>query len=126
MFTLMERKSPELFRDQFPYSEVPKILFNEKVINPSPPRKIWITDTTFRDGQQARPPDAPQQIIDIYSMLHRLGGPKGIIRQCEFFLYSQRDRKAAPTAPSLRSNFMERFLLRLTSESVRLARTRTD
>lgn len=25
---------------------------------------------------------------------HRLGGPKGIIRQCEFFLYSKKDRDA--------------------------------
>ncbi len=93
-YALVERKTPELFRDQFPYSEVPNILFDGKVINPAPPREIWITDTTFRDGQQARPPYTPQQIIDIYSMFHRLGGPKGTIRQCEFFLYSQRDRKA--------------------------------
>ncbi len=27
--------------------------------------------------------------------MHRLGGPKGIIRQCEFFLYSEKDRAAA-------------------------------
>jgi len=93
-FLLKDRKTPELFRDQFPYSQVPKILFDGTIITPSPPKDIWITDTTFRDGQQARPPYTPRQIIDIYSMLHRLGGPKGIIRQCEFFLYSQRDQKA--------------------------------
>jgi isopropylmalate/homocitrate/citramalate synthase len=27
-------------------------------------------------------------------MLHRLGGPRGLIRQCEFFLYSDRDKEA--------------------------------
>ncbi len=91
---LVDRKTPELFRDQFPYDQVPKILFDGKIIPPCPPDDIWITDTTFRDGQQARPPYTPEQIVDIYTLLHRLGGPKGIIRQSEFFVYSQRDRKA--------------------------------
>ena len=27
-------------------------------------------------------------------MMHLLGGPRGIIRQCEFFVYSNRDREA--------------------------------
>ncbi|MEW5815310.1 MAG: histone-lysine N-methyltransferase, partial [Spirochaetota bacterium] len=92
--TLIDRKTPELFRDQFPYSEIPRILFDGKMIPPSPPDEIWITDTTFRDGQQARPPYTPEQIVEIYTLLHRLGGPKGVVRQCEFFIYSQRDRRA--------------------------------
>lgn len=29
-----------------------------------------------------------------YDYLHKLGGPKGIIRQSEFFLYSKKDRDA--------------------------------
>ncbi|MDA3808982.1 MAG: histone-lysine N-methyltransferase [Spirochaetaceae bacterium] len=85
---------PELFREQYPYSEVPKILFDEKTVPMAPPEKIWITDTTFRDGQQARPPYKPEQILHLFDLLHRLGGPKGIIRQSEFFLYSDRDREA--------------------------------
>lgn len=93
-FPMVNKKNPELFRSQFPYTSVPKILFDEKTVPLSPAENIWITDTTFRDGQQARPPYSPEQIVDIYEMLHRLGGPKGIIRQSEFFLYSRRDRKA--------------------------------
>jgi len=58
------------------------------------PDEIWITDTTFRDGQQSREPYTVEQIKHIYQCLHRLGGPNGIIRQSEFFLYSQRDRDA--------------------------------
>ena len=59
-----------------------------------PADEIWITDTTFRDGQQSREPYTVEQIVTLYKMLHRLGGPKGIIRQCEFFLYSDRDKEA--------------------------------
>ena len=58
------------------------------------PKDIWITDTTFRDGQQSRPPYTPKQIADIFDFLHRLSGPNGVIRQTEFFLYSEKDREA--------------------------------
>ena len=58
------------------------------------PEDIWITDTTFRDGQQSRAPYTTEQIVRIYDYMHRLGGPKGKIRQCEFFLYSKKDRDA--------------------------------
>ncbi|MBI4619229.1 MAG: histone-lysine N-methyltransferase [Desulfobacterales bacterium] len=85
---------PNLFREIFPYDEVSRIEFDNKIIPICPAEDIFITDTTFRDGQQARPPYSPQQIADLFEMLHRLGGPKGVIRQTEFFLYSNRDREA--------------------------------
>ena len=87
-------KEPNLFRDQFPYTEVPKTVFDGLLEVPEPPEEIWITDTTFRDGQQARLPFTVEQILTLYEMLHRLSGPKGIIRQSEFFLYSEKDREA--------------------------------
>ena len=90
----VDAKEPELFRDQFPYSEVPRIVFDGTVVPLDPAPDIWITDTTFRDGQQARPPYAPEQIVDLYRFMHRLGGRRGVIRQCEFFVYSERDRAA--------------------------------
>ncbi len=89
-----ERKTPELFREQFPYTSVPRILFDGMTVPIEMPEEIWITDTTFRDGQQARPPYAVDQIAHLYDLMHRLGGERGIIRQSEFFLYSQRDRRA--------------------------------
>jgi isopropylmalate/homocitrate/citramalate synthase len=106
-FPLADPEEPELFRDQFPYSQVPKILFDGVDVPLSPPSEIWITDTTFRDGQQARPPYTPGQIAEIYTLLHRLGGPKGIIRQCEFFLYSARDREAVQECLSRGHEFPE-------------------
>ncbi len=58
------------------------------------PKDIWITDTTFRDGQQSRAPYTTEQIVKIYDYLHELGGPNGMIRASEFFLYSKKDRDA--------------------------------
>ena len=106
-FSLQDVKEPNLLREQFPYTEVPRIVFDGQVINPDPAEEIWITDTTFRDGQQARPPYKPEQIVAIYDMLHRLGGPNGVIRQSEFFLYSQRDQKAIEGCQELGHAFPE-------------------
>jgi len=85
---------PNLYRRTFPYSEFPKISFDEKIVPFEIPENVWITDTTFRDGQQARPPYTPEQILKIYDFLHEIDAGTGLIRQCEFFLYSKRDRKA--------------------------------
>ena len=93
-FPLVNPEQACLFREQFPYDAVPRILLSGLTVMPSPAKEIWITDTTFRDGQQARPPYTPQQIVDIFDMLHRLGGPQGVIRQSEFFVYSNKDRAA--------------------------------
>ncbi|MBM4273071.1 MAG: histone-lysine N-methyltransferase [Deltaproteobacteria bacterium] len=91
---LLEVQEPNLMRTIFPYTEVPRIDFDYKFIMPQPPERMIITDTTFRDGQQARPPYTVRQIVDIFDMLHRLSGPKGVVRQTEFFLYSAKDKEA--------------------------------
>lgn len=93
-FPLQDVSEPELYREQFPYSEIPRILFDGIDVPLSPAKDIWITDTTFRDGQQARPPYTPEQIVRLFDFLHELSGPQGVVRQSEFFIYSQRDRKA--------------------------------
>ncbi|MCK9171827.1 MAG: histone-lysine N-methyltransferase, partial [Treponema sp.] len=93
-FELVHRDEPELYRDQFPYTSVPRIRFDGIEVPLRVPENIWITDTTFRDGQQARPPYTPEQIARIYTLMHKLGGKNGLIRQSEFFIYSERDRKA--------------------------------
>ena len=56
-------------------------------------RDIHITDTTFRDGQQSRPPYSVEQTVRIFEMLSRLGGKGGVVRQSEFFLYTKQDRQ---------------------------------
>ena len=104
---VLDRVDPNLYRDQFPYDEVPKTVFNYRRVPLDMPEEIWITDTTFRDGQQSREPYTVEQIVHIYKALKRLGGPKGMIRQSEFFLYSQRDRDACYKCMELGYNFPE-------------------
>lgn len=93
-YTLQDVKEPELFRDMFSYDEVPKVRFNHRTVPMHFPDEIWITDTTFRDGQQARTPFTVQEIINLYKIMHKIGGEKGIIRQSEFFVYTEKDREA--------------------------------
>ncbi len=93
-YQLADVSEPNVFRNLFSYDEIPKIAFNDRIVPHNMPEEIWITDTTFRDGQQSRAPYTTEQIVKIYDYLHRLGGPNGLIRQSEFFLYSKKDRDA--------------------------------
>ena len=93
-YSLQDVEEPNLFRDLFPYTEVPKIPFNFRRVPINMPEKIWITDTTFRDGQQSQAPYTARQLVDLFDLLHRLSGPQGIVRQTEFFVYSKKDRDA--------------------------------
>lgn len=94
LYHLVDVDTPNTFRNLFPYSEVPKIAFNDRIVPHGMPENIWITDTTFRDGQQSRAPYTTEQIVKMFDYFHDLGGPNGIIRQSEFFLYSKKDRDA--------------------------------
>jgi len=93
-YILENREQPELYREIFPYRKVGRIEFDNSLVLPNPPEEFYITDTTFRDGQQARPPYTVEQILKIYDLLHKLGGFSGLIRQCEFFVYSDKDKRA--------------------------------
>ncbi|HTP03790.1 MAG TPA: cache domain-containing protein [Nitrospirota bacterium] len=93
-FELKDVKEPVLYRDIFPFSSIPRVVLEDRLIQTNIPKDIWITDTTFRDGQQSRPPYTPQQIANIFDFMHRMSGPNGVIRQTEFFLYSEKDREA--------------------------------
>lgn len=93
-YELQDVAEPNLFRESYNYSEVPKVSFNHRLVPMDTPSELWLTDTTFRDGQQATSPFAVEQIVEIFKFMHKLGGKKGIIRQSEFFLYSEKDKKA--------------------------------
>ncbi len=93
-YPLQDVSEPNLYDNLYSYNEVPKVAFNHRIVPIDMPDEIWITDTTFRDGQQSREPYTIEQISRIYDMLHVLGGPKGIIRQSEFFIYTKKDQEA--------------------------------
>lgn len=94
VYELQEVGEPNLLRDMFPYVEVPRLVFDFHSVPMEPPEDFWVTDTTFRDGQQARPPYSVEQIVHMFDLFHKLDGGSGVIRQCEFFLYTEKDREA--------------------------------
>jgi isopropylmalate/homocitrate/citramalate synthase len=106
-YKLNDLDKPNLYKDIFPYSEVSKVIFDHKILPLNQAEEIFITDTTFRDGQQARPPYTAQQIVDIFQLLSKLGGPNGVIRQTEFFLYSKKDKEAVEKCQALGLRFPE-------------------
>ncbi len=106
-YSLQDVEEPNLYREVYPYSEVPKIPFNFRRVPINMPKDIWITDTTFRDGQQSRAPYTVEQIVHLYELIAKLGGEKGIIRQSEFFVYSQKDREAVKRCMDLGYQFPE-------------------
>jgi len=91
----VEVMKPKLYKDVFPYDEIPKVKFNNIQLPMNLPDEIWITDTTFRDGQQSMTSMNTEQMVRLYDFLHELDNESGIIKQTEFFLYSQKDRDAA-------------------------------
>ncbi len=106
-YELQEREEPNLYRNLFEYDSIPKISFNHRNVPINMPKEIWITDTTFRDGQQSTSPFTTTQIVDLYKLLNKLGGPRGIIRQSEFFVYSPKDRRAVEECLALGLDFPE-------------------
>lgn len=116
---LIEVDQPNLLDEQFDYNLPPRILFDgplyeeigDQLVRFDPgealARDLVITDTTFRDGQQARPPYTVEQQVRLYDMMARLGGPNGVIRQTEFFLYTKNDRRTLEECRALGHRFPE-------------------
>ncbi|MFO8007068.1 MAG: hypothetical protein R6V05_04950, partial [Candidatus Brocadiia bacterium] len=102
----IDEGQPDLLEDIFPFTEVPRMVFSGKAYEEIDGELVEfdfaerreaplvLSDTTFRDGQQARPPYTPDQIVDIYRLLGRLSGPNQVISNTEFFLYSDSDIEA--------------------------------
>ena len=106
-YSLQDVAEPNLYRDIYPYEEIPKIAFNHRRVPLSMPEEVWMTDTTFRDGQQSRAPYTPKQITEIYKLISKLGGKKGLVRQSEFFVYTKKDREAVEACMALGYEFPE-------------------
>ena len=106
-YSLQDIPEPNLYRDLYSYSEVPKVSFNHRRVPMNMPEEIFITDTSFRDGQQSVEPYTVEQIVELYKLMSKLGGPYGIIRQTEFFVYSKKDRDAIERCQDLGLRFPE-------------------
>lgn len=106
-YSLQDVKNPNLYRDMYSYDQVPKVAFNHRRVPMNMHDDIWITDTSFRDGQQSMAPYTVKQTVDLYKLLNKLGGPFGLIRQSEFFIYTKKDREAVEKCMSLGLKFPE-------------------
>ena len=106
-YDLQDVPEPNLYREIYDYEHIPKIAFNMRHVPEDMPDEIWMTDTTFRDGQQSVSPFTPEQIVHLFKLMHRLGGPKGLIRQSEFFLYTDQDKEALRRCQDLGLPFPE-------------------
>lgn len=106
-YTLQDVAEPNLYRDVYSYDSVPKVSFNHRRVPLGMPKEIWITDTSLRDGMQSVEPYTVDQIVEIYRLMSKLGGPYGIIRQTEFFVYSEKDREALRRCQELGLKFPE-------------------
>ena len=100
MVPMEERPAPNLLREDFPYTKVPPFHLGPSTVPMELPADFWITDTTFRDGQQARPPYTQEQIVRLYQFLSELG--PGLIRQTEFFAYTAQDREVIAACQHLK------------------------
>ncbi len=122
-YSLQDIAEPNLYRELYSYDDVPRVAFNHRRVPLGMPKDIWITDTSLRDGQQSVEPYSVKQIVEIYKLLSKLGGPYGIIRQTEFFVYSQKDRKAIEECQSLGLKFPEiTTWIRATKEDFKLVK----
>jgi len=122
-YSLQDIENPNLYPDIYNYDEVPRVAFNHRRVPMSMPEEIWITDTTFRDGQQSVEPYSVDQIVTLFQLMSKLGGPFGIIRQTEFFVYSEKDREAIEKCKALNLKFPEiTTWIRATKEDFRLVR----
>ena len=122
-YSLQDIAEPNLQRDIYSYGTVPKIAFNHRRVPMNMPEDIWITDTSFRDGQQSMEPYSVEQIVNLYKLLSKLGGPYGIIRQSEFFIYSKKDREAVEKCMELDLKFPQiTSWIRASKEDFKLVR----
>lgn len=106
-YELQDVEEPNLYRDIYDYDSVPKVAFNHRRVPMNMPEEIRITDTSFRDGQQSVEPYTVEQIVALYKLLSKFGGPYGIISQTEFFIYSKKDREAVEKCQALGLKFPE-------------------
>ena len=106
-YSLQDVENPELYRDIYDYESVPKVAFNHRRVPMGMPSEIWITATSLRDGQQSVEPYSVEQIVRLYQLMSKLGGPYGVIRQTEMFVYSEKDRKALEKCQELGLKFPE-------------------
>lgn len=82
----------KFFRDIYPFESVPRFNVTDQELRENL-SKIFLTDTTLRDGQQGWRVFTIDECEKIYELLADIGG-RGGIESTEVFLYTEKDREA--------------------------------
>lgn len=81
----------ELFEGAFPRDGFPVFEWTERPADL--PAVVWATETTHRDGQQGGLPLTVEHGVRIYELQCAFTGASGCLRQAEFFVYRDADRR---------------------------------
>lgn len=92
MPAIVDPADPDYCLASFPRNGFPR--YDWRVRPPGLPVDVWTTETTHRDGQQGGLPLTTEQSLLIYDQLCRFTGQSGAVRQAEFFVYRESDRRA--------------------------------
>jgi isopropylmalate/homocitrate/citramalate synthase len=93
---LPDPQEPELFERAFPRQGFPVYDWEERPADLPP--VVWMTETTHRDGQQGGLPLTVDEGVRIYELQCAFTGKSGALRQAEFFLYRDADRRILKAA----------------------------
>jgi isopropylmalate/homocitrate/citramalate synthase len=93
---LPDPEAPELFGRAFPREGFPVFDWRERPADL--PAVVWTTETTHRDGQQGGLPLTVEQGIRIYELMCAFTGTSRALRQAEFFVYREADRRTLEAA----------------------------
>ena len=87
----IDRDNSEVYyRDIYPFVDVPRFIVSSDLSENL--SKIYLTDTTLRDGQQGWRVFTVEECEKIYELLADIGG-RGAIDSTEVFLYTEKDRE---------------------------------
>jgi len=70
-------------------------------------QKLYLTDTTLRDGQQAWRVLSVEESLKIYEVLAEISGEEGVVRTTELFLYTPKDRAVVSEVKNFGAKFPE-------------------
>jgi len=84
---------PDYLETQFPRDDFPRYACTTGRPR-NLPVDVWVTETTHRDGQQGGLPLTTEQSLRIYDAMCAFTRDSGALRQAEFFVYRDADRRA--------------------------------
>jgi len=88
-----EANGMNFYQDIYPFDTVPRFIISSSELRENL-SKIFLTDTTLRDGQQGWKVLTVEECEKIYELLVDIGG-RGAIAATEVFLYTEKDREVA-------------------------------